>query len=194
MDKIIGIGVVGFLVWVVLSSVSGPPSSIEGKVPVEYKPTKLNLDWKKPTDGAGTLEVRSRGTDALLGSYVMDDDGVLHEDPEQQRSGQLSVTYQPDSHAGKWNLDVGGWAGYSLGTREPEVGLRLSPARVLFGTVAPDLAVSNDSIGIGLSIFTPERSLPSPWRHIGIGGWYAAPFDRDQPAGFVFGISTSITH
>ena len=100
--------------------------------------------------------------------------------------------------ATRW--DVGAVCAYREGGRGTDGGaiaggLRVSPVRLLWGTVAPDIVVTEDWAGAGASAYLPRQIVGNAASHFGIGAWYGVPYgssDRDGPAGWCFGLSFSI--
>jgi hypothetical protein len=187
MNNIIGIAIVAAIVFLIYKSVnSQPPPTIDGKVLIKYEDTQLHWKHKEGSDGVGTLFISDKTSGKLIASYVADGSNLLYEDPTQ--SASIAARYRPDAYSSQWNCDIGAFAGFCKDS--PEIGLRISPIRFLFDTTAPDAIISNDRIGVGLSVFCPPRILPEPFGHIGIGTWYSYPFDdkRHDP-GFIFGLS-----
>ena len=167
-----------------------PPSSVDGKSPVTTS-SSFHL-WRSEGEADGTISVRD-GSGVVLGRYVLRDDGVF-ESPEQAAGGPLHVSLTRDYYLGDPGFDLGAWTGYYRGGRNGDAlqaGLRVSPARFLYGTLAPDLIVSADVIGAGVTVFPPTQLVGSHWRHLGIGAWYVAPFDGGAP-GWAVGASFSI--
>lgn len=186
--------VLAIIAWTIYSSYAQPPPTIEGKTPIPTKPTAYH-GWKESTDGVGTVEATNSSTGERLGLYVLGDDGLLHQTDEQAQHSPINLTYQPDVYLGKWNFDVGPiLVGSSVpDTPAVQAGLRFSPCRLGYGWFAPDLAATNDTFGVGGSLYLPERTAGPVWSRIGAGAWYMAPWRGGSP-GFAFGLSASITH
>ena len=185
MNKVVGYVVVAFVLWTLFSSSVKPPSSIAGKQPIDYATTDFG-GWKAATDGDGTLTIRNRTGD-VLGEYVLGSSGVLHESPEQAKSGLIVASYKPDLYLGRWWLDAGAFASVDDHLR---LGIRVSPARLLWGVVAPDVVASESALGVGISLYTPSRSVGT-WSHLGVGVWYLHDLDRDSN-NLSLGLSTSL--
>jgi hypothetical protein len=194
VEKLVGYAVVAVIAWTVISGYLQPPPTIAGKTPIPTKPTAYH-GWKEDTDGIGTVVATNRSTGERLGVYVLGDDGLLHQTGEQADNGVISLSYQPDVYAGKWNFDVGPIvvAANIPGTPAVQAGLRFSPCRLGYGWFAPDVAVTNDAVGVGGSLYLPERTAGPVWSRIGAGAWYMAPWSGGSP-GFALGLSASITH
>jgi hypothetical protein len=71
--------------------------------------------------------------------------------------------------------DFGIYTGYLDGKKEGTsispvaIGVRISPLRAIYDTTALDLLVSNQSAGIGISIYPAPERFGKIWRHFGIG-------------------------
>jgi hypothetical protein len=175
----------GFVLWTLWSSNVQPTSTVAGKEPIPYKPTHLG-GWKQPTDVEGVLTIRNRAGDPVA-EYVLGDDGVLHQDPEQRANGLYQAEFRPDDYAGRWITDVGAWAAYDT---ELRLGIRYSPVRVFYGFAAPDIVASESAIGLGISLYPPKRSAGF-WHHFGVGVWLTHDLDRGTNA-VSFGLSSSV--
>jgi hypothetical protein len=164
------------------------PSSVNGLTPVEQ--TKPHIHWwRGKGDGDGKLSIKPpKGVPGPSGSLVMLN-GQAYEDPDSP--AQLETKYTPDIYVGDPGLDLGTWAGLDKGGHELEIGVRYSPARFLFGMVAPDLVLSQDVVGAGVSVFPPPQYVGSFWRHIGIGAWDTVPYRNDARGGWRYGLSFS---
>lgn len=198
MSELQGIVVVGAIIAAAL--LLGPKAStLKNKVPVDEGFPRFHL-FKGVDDGDGTLEV-SGDLNGRTGSFAMDRGmlyGVKPSDPGYIDS--LHLKFTPDYYLVAPGLDLGTWGGYreagkGTSTDTFQVGLRVSPARLLFDTVAPDLVISRDTVGAGLSAYPPER-WSTLLHHVGLGAWYTVPLDgsRDSgPSGWCYGLSFS-TH
>lgn len=168
-----------------------PPSSVEGKQSVPT--TSVFHLWRSEGEADGTLSVRDP-SGAVVGNYVLRDNG-LFEPPEQAEHGPLHVSLARDFYLGDPGVDVGAFESYYRGggsnTSTFQAGVRVSPARFLYGTISPDLALTPDAIGAGISVYPPPQLVGAHWHHLGIGAWYLAPFDRGSP-GWAVGAAFSI--
>lgn len=194
MNQIFGFAIIAFVGWVIYSSLTTQPgSSIAGKDVIKYDATSMHWNWKKDTDGTGTLFLRDKSTNDVLGVFVTDSRGVLYEDPSQANDPKFpfKVSYKPDTYLGEYAWDFGAIAGMSLADQKLEVGLRASPVRVFFGTLSPDLVLTNDRFGLGASVYAPRDYFPEPLDCFGLGCWYTLPYGGNsslQP-GLVAGLS-----
>ncbi len=180
------VGIIGLTVFF-----SAPAGSIAGKDAVDTTSAFHLVRREYQTDGV--LVVHGRDG-ALLGEFGLVDN-QLYETPAQARDGQIVATLRRDYYLLDPSFDLGTWAGYctqEFDGERTDIGLRYSPIRLLYGTVAPDIIAGEESVGFGFSVFPPARLVGNRWRHLGIGAWYAAPYDGGDP-GLVFGLSFS-TH
>jgi hypothetical protein len=176
---------IGFVLWTLYSANVQPGSSVDGKEPIPYNPTHLG-GWKGPSDGEGLLVIRNRAGDPVA-EYVLGDDGVLHQDPEQRKSGLYQAEFTPDEYLVRRTFDIGAWAAYDT---EPRLGIRYSPVRLFYGLAAPDIVASESAVGLGISLFPPKRSVGF-WHHFGAGVWLTHDLDRGINA-VSFGLSSSV--
>jgi hypothetical protein len=183
--ELIGGGILAVVLWTVISSSAQPASNIEGKVAIPYESTRFGF-IKTDRDGEGTLTIKSK--DGLtLGEYVLDDSGVLCESPEQAKSGNIKATFKPDLYAYRSWFDIGGFASVDTKLR---LGIRFSPCRLAWDTIAPDLVATESSVGLGVSIYPPTREV-GWWHHIGLGVWYLHDL-ANHSDGISLGLSSSI--
>jgi hypothetical protein len=178
------LGFIGFTVWF-----NRPALPVNGLRPVETHSAFHVVGTGTQYDG--TVEASDPGG-AVVGRFALLD-GQLYEASEDN-AVHLRLTRHYDLVRGVF--DVGTWAGYYGGgtaehTDNFQAGFRYSPLRVLYDTVALDAVVSADAAGAGVSLFPPTRLVGPAWRHLGVGAWYAAPFDRGGP-GWAFGVSFSV--
>lgn len=166
------------------------PGSIAGQNAIGTESAFHVVRREHQTDGV--LVVRGRDG-ALLGEFGIVDN-QLYQTPQQERDGTLVASLRRDYFLLDSGFDFGAWAGYSSNKFDDEridVGLRISPVRLLYGTIAPDLVAGTECVGLGVSLFPPPRLVGQHWRHLGIGAWYCAPYDGGDP-GAVYGLSFSI--
>lgn len=172
-----------------------PASNMDGKQPVVTRSAFHLVRTAGESDGV--LDLRDRGG-VVLGSYVLRD-RQLYETPEQAESGVITAALIRDYYLIDPGFDLGVWGGWSQAGSDSDddddisrfqAGFRFSPARLLYGTVAPDLVASADVGGAGLTFYPPTHLVGQHWRHLGVGAWYVAPFDGSDP-GWAFGISFS---
>jgi hypothetical protein len=188
--KLIGIVLVAFIGFTIYSSTT-PPSNLEGQTAVEATKPKFHF-WKGAGDSSGTYEITDKNTRAVLGTYDTDSSGYLYQRPEQQKTGKLGISYTPELYFGEFTADFGIWGGAAPGAEHVgQAGIRFSPCRLGFGSIAaPDIIVSRDIIGGGISCYTPKGWGPAWTTHFGLGLWYGAAYD-DSWRGPIFGLSFS---
>lgn len=201
-SKIIGVVLLGVVAWTVFSSMTQPVPTIAGKDPVHYDPVAFHWKWKGAQDGDQTLSLDSRSTGDRLGTYV-GGGGVWHEEPEQASGGALKASIRDDLYLGRWGFDAGpvlaiadfGEARDGANIDNVQLGVRISPARILFDTVALDAVATNDAVGAGISVYAPERAVGPFWSSIGVGAWYVVPWDsrRGDPSP-ALGLTASFNH
>jgi hypothetical protein len=118
----------------------------------------------------------SNGNTASLSLY---EDGVY--EPKKQSAGSpFKFEYTVHLKPIKIGLDPGWWGGFQSFQGEDrnsfDMGFRLSPARLLYGVVAPDLLLGTQSAGIGASFYLPTTIGTGIWKKIGIGGAWMAGY------------------
>lgn len=138
-------------------------------------------------DGVVKVEDQSG---APLGQFYLAG-GQLYEDPDTKQPARLTLNrtrYLIDPA-----LDLGCFAaGSSIqGQDRFQAGLRVSPVRLGYGTIAIDGVASQHQAGLGVSIYPPVEYFGQAWRHIGIGAWYCVPYDQDLQPGWAFGLGFS---
>ncbi len=188
--EVLGLVVIGIIVLTVFSRWRGTPDK-GNYTPATHAIPRLHL-YKGQADVEASVDVVDH-EDHITGRLVLDD-GRLYEPKDRSVRGvYTSDLYLVDTT--RW--DVGTFGGYRAtdGQTEPfSVGLRVSPVRLFYGTVAPDLALAQDWAGAGASFYLPAELVGRTASHIGIGAWYGIPFngsDRDGPA-WCYGLSFSI--
>ena len=99
--------------------------------------------------------------------------------------GKWQVSYIIHRYPIDYTTDLGCWIGFrngvhngSNGSTSPwlDCGLRLSPCRIGWGTIAPDLLASPNQAGVGISFYLPPQTVSSFWQHIGVGLAYCADY------------------
>lgn len=178
-----------------------PAPSVNGLHPVEEKGAHFH-GIRSKGDGDGTYDATAHAPDGSIisGRFIADDDRLFITKPADD-SAHVSLTFTPDYYLfDATRFDLGAWSGYfnrsdggaSASNRADrfQAGLRYSPARLLYGTVAPDLVLSSDLVGGGISFYPPRKLAGRYFEHVGVGAWYCAPFDGSNP-GWSFGFSFS---
>jgi hypothetical protein len=113
------------------------------------------------------------------------DGGLLYQERAQADANQgkegWAYKWIVHRYAVDYDTDAGAWAGFRVkGSGETsglDVGLRYSPVRFLYGVVAPDILVSPEQAGVGVSVYPFSQSVPSFFQHTGAGLGYLADYD-----------------
>ncbi len=170
--KEVGVGavlliVVGMTVWLT----SAPTGTLNGKTTVKtvVKPHLI----RHGDESDGTLVVTHKPSGDR---FTVDlSDRLLYQDPEQANGDIWGSRLQRDRYLLDPGLDLGCFAGIpiSQGRDDAEgslrVGVRVSPARLLYGTVSPDALITQDAYGLGITAFPPPDRFGSEWNHVGLG-------------------------
>jgi hypothetical protein len=159
----------------------------KGRAPDKGSQTAL-----KPTDetylGVRSHDDRPEGTIEITGpsgdpwSMSLYAGGVPYQE-RGQISGKPGWTYKYTIHRYPidYDADLGAWAGARVGGTDGEsgldIGLRFSPVRFLYGSLAPDLLVSPKQAGLGVSLYPPAQTVGYKWQHFGLGLGYVADYD-----------------
>jgi hypothetical protein len=153
------------LAFVVITTfvLQGRPPSLDGKKAVEQK-TEMSM-YRLGEEVDGELQVKDRET-GRVGRYLVRDNQlyIADEATEKQFESALTRNY----YAFDWGFDIGAWSGPAVHTRL-DAGVRYSPARLLYGTIAPDVLLSGHSYGLGMSLYPPPQYAGRYWRHLGVG-------------------------
>lgn len=195
MTRLLVLGVAAWFAWTLVAGLLQPAPTITGKDAVHYEPTEYHL-WRAPEDADGVFSLYDRATGRLAAEYPVAD-GVLHEAPKQRDAFPFAATYAPSAYLGRWRFDAGGWAAATVAGSAGvhlETGVRVSPCRLAYGSIAPDLVLSDRAAGVGVSLFPPVRWVGEPWNHVGVGAWYLAPLGGSGRPGGALGLSLAITH
>ena len=83
-----------------------------------------------------------------------------------------------------YGTDLGSWLGFrssrATATQASDTGLdcglRLSPVRLVWGVLAPDILWSPNQVGIGASVYAPAQTVAPFWQHVGLGLGYMADY------------------
>ncbi len=163
------------------------PSLPDGSHPVETK-TRFHL-----AAGADRVDGEITAYDlagAPLGHWWLDRGRVYEPTDGTTNRAVLKLTkheyfYDP-------GLDLGAWTGFTTGGDVPglQIGLRCSPVRLFYGTVAPDIVATRDAAGLGGSLYLPAEYFGKWWNHVGVGAWYLAPY-RGGSGSVAVGVSFS---
>lgn len=164
---------------------SGPPTRTVGDNVV--LPTKTNFDAVSKKDQADATLYLFAEKDIKAGSSLNIDilDGVLSESKDQAAARkefgiEAEVTKNRAMLNPAWHFpftDFGTFAGYAPDRDSEEsdiddglvIGLRFSPVRVLYDTVAADFLISPSTAGVGVSVYPPSDYFGSVFSHWGVG-------------------------
>ena len=156
---------------------------------VALVPTATTWDGVRSNDDKpeGTLAFKSPSGDAFALSLYAG--GVPYQEREQFDANSdaskphWSYTWTVHRYPIDYGLDLGAWAGFRLERGESEdrstafdIGLRLSPVRFGYGIVSPDLLVSPNQAGVGVSIYPLAQSVRQDWQRLGVGIGYVADY------------------
>lgn len=160
----------------------------DGSKPIATK-TKLHVYPTTPrVDGE---IIASDPAGAELGRWYLDAGRVYVPVDTKPRINLSLVRHQYLYDPG---LDLGTFAGYATSHSADlpgfQVGVRVSPARLAWGAVSPDVVITSSGFGAGLSAYPPGAYFGRWWDHIGVGAWYIEPFDGGSPS-LVVGLAFS---
>lgn len=181
---------------ITLATMAGRPApTITGASPAQHDVPRFHwYQSENDVDRTVTVTLPPTGTGAALRVELLEKDGRFY-----TRDGQPVAHVTDDLYLISPGLDLGTFFGARPSASQTPgdvftVGLRVSPARLLYGTTAPDLVLSKDWAGAGLSFYAPERLVGPTWRHVGIGAWYGYPLGGLAMGGpgWTVGISLSI--
>jgi hypothetical protein len=187
--ELVGIALLAALV-LSLTMCSKPAPTVKNADVLHDEMPRFHL-WKKSDDADRSIQVKDRGG-KVLGELVVKDNFVY-----APKGSPLShSTTTDDLYLIEPGLDIGTFAAYhaARGTDSMSVGIRLSPVRLLYGTVAPDLAIAQDWAGPGVSFYMPERLVGPTLSRVGVGAWYGLPYAGRESAdpGWALGMSLSL--
>ncbi len=190
-------GVTGFLVIGVavflIATHTRPAPRIDKATPAERGTPRFHL-WRGENDADRSLGISDAGGGPR--GRVLERDGLFYD----EIGSPLKTTVVEDYYFGKTHWDLGAFAGFRPASRGHEgldpftAGVRFSPCRLGYDVIAPDLVITNQWAGAGVSFFAPERFVGPDWKHLGLGFWYGYPFrgQADAPGGWCTGLSFSI--
>lgn len=172
-----------------------PAPSLAGAAPV---PTTTSFHFqpaKEKADGTLTVETDLGRTTAFVAN------GRVYQNDEQRAAGRaagVKLTYNRDRNLWEPTIDAGCFASYwkldATDIDRFQPGVRLSPVRFLYGTVAPDALVTSQGIGYGVSVYLPTEYFGYAFfDHIGLELGRLHAFDGSGSAG-VFGLAFSVHH
>jgi hypothetical protein len=172
-----------------------PAPSLAGAAPVPTTTSFHTMPAKEKADGTLTVETDAGRADAYVAN------GRVYQTAEQRDKSTLAgfkLTYNRDRNLWEPTVDAGCFAGYwnldATDTHKFQPGVRFSPMRVLYGTLAPDALVTSQGIGYGVSFYLPSEYFGYQfWDHIGLQVGRLHAFDGSGSAG-MFGLAFSVHH
>lgn len=185
--------------------VSAGPLSTAGFTAVPSKSQFVLYSDGDTADGLLTLKATKDIARGSTFRFAVNDN-VLSEKPDERKAridaGFDATQTRTRSLLQSWDFpyDFGTFAGAAPSARGPQgesstfqVGLRVSPARFLYGTIAPDLLVTSDHFGVGLSLYPPPDLMGHSWAHWGIGYGHLWPTSQGAASNlFYLSFSTQI--
>jgi hypothetical protein len=192
-NTLAGIALIAFIgITLYFNALGQPASTIKDRVVVhEVEPPNLHF-YKTDKDGVGKLIIKDRKTGTILGDFAMDERSVMYTPKDYK--GDLEASFLSDYYMIDPGLDLGCFGGiaYTKSDDPFQVGIRVSPVRLLYGTLAPDVLLTKSYIGLGASVYGPKRYLPYGWmRHIGLGAYYCTPLDKELDPALLLGLTMS---
>lgn len=126
-------------------------------------------------------------SDGLTWTFYRYPGGLQYEDKPQlaRQSREQVVQYTIHRYPIDWHTDLGLWVGFRVRettTDNPkgdvglDAGLRISPVRLAWGTIAPDVLISPRQIGVGCSVYPLAQSVPPFYQKFGVGLAYLADY------------------
>lgn len=180
----IGAGVLLVVVVGTLWLVRAPHATVDGKVVIRPTNVPALIRHDQEVDAALTITHQLTG-DTFKADYFL---GNLYWTPETRDSGVWKVDYRHYRYLIDPGFDVGSYAGYCNGF---EVGVRVSPVRFLYGTVALDGLIGANGAGVGVSLFPMPEYFGKIWSHVGLGyGREMAYTDDSSSNAFYLALST----
>lgn len=194
-------GIIGFILIAIVIAIvvthNRPAPKIDGASPATTTFPRLHL-FRGDSDADKSLDLKI-DTERLPASgtvRLLERDGLFY-DPD---GSPIHTTVTNDIYFLKTHYDFGTFAGYRPASRGQEgldpftAGVRFSPLRLCYDTIAPDLAITNQWAGAGASFYLPENFVGPTWKHLGLGVWYGYPYRgrSDAPGGWTAGLSFSI--
>lgn len=164
------------------------PALSDGSKPV---PTDTEFHVAAPDNRVdGEIVVADR-TGRELGRWYLDR-GRVYDPKGSESSTGVTVSVVRHEYLYDPGFDIGAFAGYAKGgdLTHFQPGVRLSPVRLLWGTTAPDIVATQQGAGAGVSFYPPAEYFGRWWNHVGVGGWYVAPYTGGDPS-LVIGLSFS---
>jgi hypothetical protein len=208
IDKILPFAIIAIIVATVYFNSSTPEKSLNGYELV--KPDVTTELWRtdkddKENDNTVTLTHRPSGDSIefkLWHDYLLfpkDESGKPIIPTRKNDDGTEEPIWKYEAERKRFffdfTWDIGVYGGLFTGSTEKDggselnVGLRGSPVRI-WNTIAPDLLLSDKTIGVGVSFYPAPERFGEGWNHLGIGYGYCTPFN-DGSSGSLFYLSFS---
>lgn len=179
----VAIGVLALIIGAMIFFMSAPVITVGNNVSLPTKTQFVTILPKDAANGVIKLETKKAIPAGISVDIDVLNNGVS-ESKEQAASREQSgisatyTRYRPlvAPAYGFPFSDFGTFATYKDG--EVIAGLRTSPARLLFGTISPDLLLSNKCAGVGLSFYASPDLFGSAYKHWGLGFGRLWPFSH----------------
>ncbi len=166
----------------------GDSPDITGTVAV---PTKVELHLVKRSTDADATTVITRLSDGEQLHLYRKHFGGIRADPKDidkmDANGKRVWAVTDTSHYGLLDpgFDLGTFAGYTHWHQrhrlsEFQVGIRVSPLRLLYGTLAIDGLITGQGAGFGFSAYLPPSLVGEDFAHLGVGVGRLYAFQHGQ--------------
>jgi hypothetical protein len=196
MKSLPGVVALGVFVYILAHSQRPAPRIGHDTPPAEFESPRFH-GRRQPGMVDRTIDVSLRGPDGSpVSGRLLQAGNRFYVESDGRR---LEARVTNDYYFYSPGLDLGTIAGFRGGARGSDgdtfaVGVRASPARIFYGTVAPDIVLTQDWIGLGASAYLPANVVGDAWSHVGAGAWYGYPTRGESygDPGWVVGISLSI--
>jgi hypothetical protein len=187
-EQVIGVSLLGAFAATMWFAVP-PAGTLNGQEAIQSTAYFHLIRKTDEVDGTLTVVHKASGDKLTIG-YL---DRTMYRDKKHDSTWETSVAR--DRYLVDPRLDLGAWAGLVTNPSNDlpafDAGLRVGAARLLYGTVSPDLLISGYRAGIGLSIYPPPDYLGHLWNHVGIGAGYTWAYADGDPSPVIY-LSTSI--
>jgi hypothetical protein len=171
----------GVLLIIVTSSMyfaSAPQAVIEDDNRVET--TNALAAVAKKNGAAGTIHVKTTNTVAAGTEFDLNVYGNIVSEPREQTDPRtkagIEITYTRNRSLiePSYNFpfdDLGTFATVIPSEQVDDlvVGLRISPARLVYGSIAPDILLAQHYMGLGISCYAPPDIMGRSFSHWGLG-------------------------
>lgn len=153
------------------------------------KGTQVPLKSSSTWDGTRTHDDRPDSTLEVIAptgdrfNLSIYDNGLYQEREQAESNKDDGWKYKWVKHRylTDYDIDVGSWVGFKVeGNGETsgiDVGVRYSPVRFAYGVIAPDILISPEQAGVGVSIYPVTQTVSPFFQHTGLGISYLADYD-----------------